>query len=107
MDYVLFETAGLFKDGLVRDWQALSKADVHGLRTYLLSYVIQNPALAPFVRERIVQVVAIIIKRQSIDDLGEDRKVVLAEVEQIILGGNMQMVTDCTNISKRPCLRRF
>ena len=35
---------------------------------------------------------AIIIKRQSVEDFGEDRREVLAEVQQLITGGNMQMV---------------
>ena len=36
---------------------------------------------------------AIIIKRQSVEDIGEDRREVLTEVQQIITGGNMQMVS--------------
>ena len=35
---------------------------------------------------------AIIIKRQSVEDFGEDRREVLTEVQQLITGGNMQMV---------------
>ena len=34
---------------------------------------------------------SIAIKRQSVDDLGEDRRQVLTEVSQLITGGNMQM----------------
>jgi fibrillarin-like rRNA methylase len=36
---------------------------------------------------------AIIIKRQSVEDFGEDRRQVLNEVQQLITGGNMQMVS--------------
>jgi len=36
---------------------------------------------------------AIIIKRQSVEDFGEDRREVLTEVQQLITGGNMQMVS--------------
>ena len=89
VDYVLFEASGLIKDGLIREWgrpggQVSTANDVKGLRTYLLSYVISRPTLSNYVRERIVQVMAIIVKRQSIEDYGEDRRVVLSEVQQLI-----------------------
>ena len=47
--------------------------------------------MSNYVRERIVQVIAIIVKRQSIDDMGADRRQVLDEVKQLIVGGNMQV----------------
>jgi hypothetical protein len=91
VDYVLFESAGLLKDGLIRDWKELTADEIKALRGYLLSYVINHPTLSNYIRERIVQVVAIIIKRQSVEDFGEDRRQVLNEVSQLIAGGNMQM----------------
>ncbi len=90
VDYMLFEAAGLIKDGLIREWSQLSQADITALRSYLLQYVIGRHTLSPFVRERIVMVMAIIIKRQSVEDFGEDRRVVLEEVKQLIANGNMQ-----------------
>ena len=57
VDYVLFEAAGLIKEGLIREWTSLSKEDVQGLRSYLLQYVIAHATLSGFVRERIVQVI--------------------------------------------------
>ena len=56
VDYVLFESAGLIREGLIREWPSLSKDDVKGLRAYLLQYVIGRVTLSNFVRERIVQV---------------------------------------------------
>ena len=91
MEYVLFESAGLIKDGLIREWDRLSGDDVKGLRAYLLAYVTAAPTMSNYVRERIVQVIAIIVKRQSIDDMGVDRRQVLEEVKQLIVGGNMQV----------------
>lgn len=35
---------------------------------------------------------AIIIKRLSVEDQGADRHEVIAEVKQIIMGGNLQLV---------------
>ena len=74
VEYVLFESSGLIREGLIREWNSLSKSDVSALRTYLLQYVVGNPSLSSYVRERIVQVMAIIIKRQSVEDLGADRR---------------------------------
>ena len=73
VDYVLFQAAELLKEGLIREWSSLGQDEIKGLRAYLLSYVIGHPTLSGYIRERIVQVVAIAIKRQSVDDLGEDR----------------------------------
>ena len=56
VDYVLFEAAGLIKDGLVREWRSVSKEEVAAMRAYLLAYVINRPALSGYVRERLVQV---------------------------------------------------
>ena len=86
MDYVLFQAAELLKEGLIREWAMLSPDEIKALRAYLLSYVINHPALSGYIRERIVQVCAIAIKRQSVDDLGEDRRQVLNEVSQLITG---------------------
>jgi len=90
-DYVLFEASGLLKDGLIREWRELSADDVRGLRAYLLQYVVNNPLLSAYVRERIVQVIAIMVKRRSVEDGGEDRGVVIKEVQQLITGGSPQM----------------
>ena len=56
VDYVLFEAAGLLKDGLIRELNQIPKDELKHLRSYLLQYVINHPTLAGYVRERIVQV---------------------------------------------------
>ena len=122
VDYVLFEAAGLIKDGLVREWRSVSKEEVAAMRAYLLAYVINRPTLSGYVRERLVQVrdgdlaafrevfheflslqvMAIIIKRQSVDDGGEDRAKVLSEVQGMITaaGATMQMqMVGCSVLS--------
>ena len=90
-NYVLFEASGLLKEGLIREWHELSAQDISQLRSYLLQYVVNNPLLSAYVRERIVQVIAIMVKRRSVEDGGEDRGVVIGEVQQLITGGNAQM----------------
>ena len=90
-DYVLFEASGLIKDGLIREWSEIPVEEIQGMRSYLLQYVINNPTCSSFVRERIVQVIAIMVKRQSVEDAGADRAIVIAEVQQLITSGNQQM----------------
>ncbi|XP_014359373.2 exportin-4 [Papilio machaon] len=83
-EYVLFEAAGLIKAGLIREWSLLSKEDTSSIREYLLNYLLrkENP---PFVKERLLQTIAVIIKRGSVDDGGRERKALLAELEKIII----------------------
>ncbi|KAH9635789.1 hypothetical protein HF086_001788 [Spodoptera exigua] len=83
-DYVLFEAAGLLKAALIREWTLLSDSDVCSLREYLLNYLLRKEA-PPFLREKLLQTIAIIIKRGSIDDGGRERKNLIAELEKIIL----------------------
>ena len=99
-DYVLFEASSLIKDALIREWRELPLEVIRDVRQYLLQYVVNRLDLAGFVRERIVQVVAIMVKRQSVEDSGEDRAVVVKEVQQLITSGNQQMQTiGCAIIS--------
>ncbi|KAM3965077.1 exportin-4 [Aphomia sociella] len=83
-DQVRFEAAGLIKSALIREWSLLSESDISSLREYLLNYLLRKDA-PPFVREKLLQTIAIIIKRGSIDDGGRERKALLGELEKIIL----------------------
>lgn len=98
VDHVLFETAGLLKTALIDEWKVLSPEDVASLKQYLLHYVINKPTLAPFVRERLLQVIAIIIKKGGIEDFGVQRKQLLDEVEGLILSSNMSRVSEYSKL---------
>lgn len=98
MDYVLFEAAGLIKTALVREWTMLPDEDIASLRQYLLHYIINKPTLALFVRERILQVIAIMVKRGSVRDGGQERKLILNEVEELIRSGDRPRVRKIQNI---------
>ncbi|XP_075975380.1 exportin-4-like [Anticarsia gemmatalis] len=87
-DYVLFEAAGLLKSALIREWNLLSESDISSLREYLLTYLLRKEA-PPFLREKLLQTIAIIIKRGSIDDGGRERKALLGELEKIILSSTI------------------
>jgi len=87
----LFETADLIKTALIQEWSTLS--DISSLRQYLLRYVISKPTLAPYVRTRILQVFAIIVKRGSVDDFGQERSRIIDEIENLIKSGNLPNVS--------------
>lgn len=97
MDYVMFESAGVIKIALIREWSMLPQTDVNNLRMYLLHFIINKPTLAPFVRERILQVIAIMIKRGSVEDIGEERNKILNEVEELIKNGDPPRVNNFSN----------
>ncbi|XP_029049144.1 exportin-4-like [Osmia bicornis bicornis] len=88
-DYILFEAAGLIKIALIREWQTLQSTVVSSLRQYLLHYVINKPNLAPYVRGVILQVIAIIIKSNSIFDKGKERQDILGEIENLIMTADL------------------
>lgn len=83
-DYVLFEAANLLKNAIIREWSLLSSNDILSLRQYLLQYLLEKDAPG-FLRERILQTIAIMVKRGSIDDVGQERHQFLMELQNIIL----------------------
>ena len=93
-DLVLFEAAGLLKDALIQEWKSVSEEDLKNLKTYLLNFVVQKTSLSAFVRERILLVVGIMVKRGSVEDLGVERGLILNNVEQLVVSGdsNQQMI---------------
>ncbi|KAJ8920418.1 hypothetical protein NQ315_005284 [Exocentrus adspersus] len=82
--FVLFEAAEVLKVAIIREWSFLLDSDKVSLRQYLFEYITTREA-APFVRDRILQVLAIMVKRASIDDNGKERANLLREVENLIV----------------------
>ncbi|CAI6367793.1 unnamed protein product [Macrosiphum euphorbiae] len=99
VDFVLFETAGTLRDALIRDWILLSQDQKNELRQYLFQFIMRDGKMAPFVRERILQVIAIMIKRGSVEDGGQERSNILDEVEKLIFNGDLKkQVLGCSII---------
>ncbi|OAD58633.1 Exportin-4, partial [Eufriesea mexicana] len=99
-DYIVFEAVGLIKIALIREWPLLSQTDISSLRNYLLRYVINKPNLPPYVKGGILQVIAIIIKRESVNDSGQARQVILGEIENLIMIGDLpKKLLGCNLIS--------
>ncbi|XP_039289584.1 exportin-4 [Nilaparvata lugens] len=100
VDYVIFETASTLKEALIREWYSLEESDIVSLRQYLLNYLLNRRNLPAYVRERILQVIAIIIKRGSVTDFGVERRKLLCDVEQLIFNGDLQQkILGCSIIS--------
>ncbi|XP_047530878.1 exportin-4-like [Vanessa atalanta] len=83
-DCVLFEGASLIKTALIREWNLLSADDISSLREYLLLYLLRRE-VPPYLKEKLLQTIAVIVKRGSINDGGRERKALLEELEKIIL----------------------
>lgn len=95
VEYVHFQAASLLKNAVIREWSQLTLETRESLRSYLLQYVMRNPGLASYVREQLVLVVAIMVKRSGVE-LGPDVPVVeniFLEVSQLISSGNPSLQT--------------
>lgn len=81
------------KAAVIREWSFLLNSDKVSLRLYLFQYV-TNRELPPFVRDRILQIIAIMVKRASIEDNGRDRANILQEVENLIVNAEPSKVSE-------------
>ncbi|KAK3870310.1 hypothetical protein Pcinc_024464 [Petrolisthes cinctipes] len=100
VDYLLFEAASVLRVGVIREWRDLSKEDSLQLRQYIVHYVVTKHNIPHYVRETLVQVVGIMVKRGSVDDQGHDRGQLLTEVEQLVSSGdNTMRMIGCSIIS--------
>lgn len=91
-EYVLFEAVVLIKIALINEWPTLLETDISSLRQYLLHYIIKKPTLAPFVRAKILQVLAVIVKKGSVADMGQQRTQILNQIETLIIHGDLPKV---------------
>lgn len=87
-DYLQFEAAGLIKSALITEWDSLSDAESLELRQYLINFVMGREDTQQYVRERVLQVVAIITKRRAIKIEITELLNSLAELEAIFQNGD-------------------
>lgn len=88
VDILRFEAADMLKQAIVVEWDSLEDQYKLSLRQYLLNYIL-NQNVQSFVREKILQVVAIMIKRSSILDAGVERGFILDEAQKMISSGDI------------------
>ncbi|XP_049846126.1 exportin-4-like isoform X1 [Schistocerca gregaria] len=87
VDHVLFEAINLLKEALIREWVLLPEAEKETLLTYLMEYALHK-TMPSFVHHKLLQVIAILIKRGSIDDFGIKRGQLLTTIEAMIRSGD-------------------
>lgn len=91
-DYVLFQAAATIKESIVREWTLLGGQDIETLRSFLLHYVISHSSLQAYVREQILQAVAVIFKRATVSNCDAiDKESIFNNVTQLISSGNLTM----------------
>ncbi|XP_033118145.1 exportin-4-like [Anneissia japonica] len=90
-DYVLFQAATTIKDTVVRNWKDLDKNEIESIRSFLLHFVTGKVSLQSYVREQVLQAVAVIFKRGTLD--GKNRHQLMEDVTQMVASGNPQMQT--------------
>lgn len=94
VDYVLFEVASLLKSAIIREWTLLQESDIASLRQYLLQYVGERSASLPvFVREKILQAIAVIVKRGSVCDNAAHRGQLISDIENLIMNADHSKVS--------------
>ncbi|KAL8573476.1 hypothetical protein ACOMHN_047747 [Nucella lapillus] len=98
-DNVLFQAATTIKEAIVREWTLLNAQDIESLRSFLLRFITKNISLQSFVREQILQTVAVILKRGTLEtDHGCD--CLFQDVTQLISSGNVTMqLVACSMLS--------
>lgn len=87
----MFEAAEVLKTAVIREWSFLLNTDRISLRQYLFQYVTSRD-LPAFVQDRILQIIAIMVKRASVDDNGRDRSSILQEVENLVVNAEPNKV---------------
>ncbi|XP_055625763.1 exportin-4-like isoform X3 [Toxorhynchites rutilus septentrionalis] len=98
VDLVLFEAADILKKAVVAEWKYIPDQDKASLRQYLLNYIIQRD-IPVFIRDKLLQVVAIMIKRASLEDLGLERGQILEETKKMLTSGDIkQQILSCSII---------
>lgn len=91
VQYILFEAAEVLKSALIREFSYLEESYVISLRQYLLHYITSRE-LPAFIQDKTLQVIAVMVKRVSVEDFGQERSNIITEVESLIISGDMKKV---------------
>ncbi|XP_003746722.1 exportin-4 [Galendromus occidentalis] len=91
VQYVQFQAASLLKSAVIREWKDLSQEQIIGLRNYLLRYLTSRENMENFVREQMVLVLAITIKRQFVDGDKDVVTNILNDLSQLIMSDEKRL----------------
>ncbi|XP_005108222.1 exportin-4 [Aplysia californica] len=90
-DYTLFQAASTIKEAIIRDWSLMEPDAIESLRSFLLRYITNHITLQSYVREQILQTVAVILKRATLDKKGKSCDGLFEDVTALISSGNITM----------------
>ncbi|XP_063703188.1 exportin-4-like [Culicoides brevitarsis] len=93
VDLVIFECINIIKSILISSWDLIQDDVKMNLRQYLLNFVLQHKHAPFFIREKILQVVSIMIKRTSLVDHGADRHQILEQAKAMFLTDDATQIT--------------
>lgn len=100
VDYVLFQAATTIKEAVVREWSLLNAQDIESLRSFLVRFVTRNVTLQSYVREQILQTVAVILKCGTLDASVTSCDCLFQDVTELIGSGNVTMqLVACSMLS--------
>ncbi|XP_020912207.1 exportin-4 [Exaiptasia diaphana] len=90
-DYVMFQAASTIKDAVLREWALLGKEDIESLRTFLLTFALQKQGVQRYVKEQVLQVVAVMFKRGSLDGNQQAWMSLFSDLTRLITGNETSM----------------
>ena len=95
-ELLLFETTKLIKNAIIFEWNKISDEEKNQLRQTLLNNVTINNQLPLSVREKILQINSLIIKRKYIDDAGVEVTQLMSVIKNMIYSGHSdQQILAC------------
>lgn len=101
---MLFQTASTIKEAVAREYPVLASKHLHTFKNHLMNYVISHTtylntqfyyyvflirlSLEPFVRQQLLQALAVMIKCAWLDNTPQDRLVIIDSIAQLLqMGG--------------------
>lgn len=90
-DYVLFQAASTIKEAILREWSLLDKSDIESLRSFLLTFVTHKQNIQKYVKEQVLQVVAIICKRGILENSRLIQESLLRDITQLLSSNNREL----------------
>ncbi|KAK2170788.1 hypothetical protein NP493_1142g00027 [Ridgeia piscesae] len=99
-NYVLFQAASTIKECIIRDWCLLQPSDIESMLSFLMHYVTHNIVVQSYVREQILQAIAVIVKRGTLESSTNDRGIVFNEIAKHITSGTLsEQLVACSMLS--------
>ncbi|EDO31724.1 predicted protein, partial [Nematostella vectensis] len=90
-DYVMFQSATAIKEAVLREWTLLEHTVVDSLRSFLLNFVLQKEGVQKYVKEQVLQVVAVMFKRGTLENGNAPWALLFGDLSRLIDAGDRGM----------------